>query len=149
MVVKREHISDKNFVYVYDPSLIFQRLTFMSNLSPHMAPPGWSSLVAEVSYRGFPTEDKHALKRQVQADLIAMGVVQPDDPIITTQVFDLPYAYPCMPIGWQEAVCAIRDYLERQDIYLFGRFGEWNYLNIHDIIPQGRDLAERLKERYE
>ncbi len=148
MVVERERISNKNFVYVYDPSLIFQRISFFSNLSPHMAPPGYSSLVAEVSYKGTPLEDKGTLIQQVQTDLITMNVLKSTDTIVTTHVLDLPYAYPRMHIGWQESVRTIRDYLETQDIYLFGRFGEWEYLNIHDIIPQSRDLAIRLKERY-
>lgn len=148
LVVAREHISDKNFVYVYDPDLIFQRVSFFSNLSPEMAPPGYSSLVAEVSYKGTPPMDDDMLVHRVCEDLHAMQVLEPDDRIEEVRILRMPYAYPRMHIGYLESVQEIRNYLETHDIYTLGRFGEWEYLNIHDIIPRSKVLADQLHTRY-
>lgn len=148
LVVAREHISDRNFVYVYDPGLIFQRVSFFSNLSPDMAPPGYSSLIAEVSYIGTPPMDDERLVQRVREDLQAMQVLEPDDRIEEVRILRLPYAYPHMHIGYLESVQEVRNYLEAHDIYTLGRFGEWEYLNIHDIIPRSGILADQLNKRY-
>jgi len=147
-VVRREQVSEKHFVYVHDPDIIFHRVSFLSNLSPHMAPPGYSSIVAEVSYLDQPAMDDPALLQRVWADLLQMEVVRPDDELTAGQVFTLPYAYPKPNVGWLDQVRLVRAYLEEQDIYLLGRFGEWEYLNIHDNVERGRDLAVVLAERY-
>lgn len=148
LVINRENISDKNFVYVYDPALIFHRLSFMSNLSPHMAPPGYTALIAEVSFFADPPLDDDALVQRVLKDLHTMHVLQPQDTIADIRILRLPYAYPRMHIGWLETVQQIRAYLKEQDIYTLGRFGEWEYLNIHDIIPRSYNLAEQLHKQY-
>jgi hypothetical protein len=113
-----------------------------------MAPPGYSSIVAEVSYLDQPAMDDPALLQRVWADLLQMEVVRPDDELAASQVFTLPCAYPKPNIGWLDQVRLVRAYLEEQDIYLLGRFGEWEYLNIHDNVERGRDLAVVLAERY-
>lgn len=148
MVIERDALSDKHFVYVHDPNLIFHRVSFLSNLSPHMAPPGYSSLVAEVSYAGRPPMDNAALMQHVRADLIAMGVLQPDDRLVDKRVLHLAYAYPRPILGWLDNAQRIRVYLEQLGIYPFGRFGEWEYLNMHHIIPRSSDLARLLEERH-
>jgi protoporphyrinogen oxidase len=148
MVVRRNALSDKHFIYVHDPDFIFHRISFLSNLSPHAAPPGYSSLVAEVSYIGQPPMADAALIRRVRADLTTMDVLRSDDKVVASQVLCLPYAYPRPTVGWMENVARIRAYLEQLDIYTLGRFGEWEYLNMHHIVPRGRDLAGLLEERY-
>ena len=147
-MVERDALSDKQFIYVHDPEFIFHRLSLLSNLSPYMAPPGYSSLVAEVSYVIQPPMDDAALSQRVRADLVTMGVLRPDDKIVAQRVLHLPYAYPRPTIGWLENVQRLCAYLEQLDIYTFGRFGGWEYLNMHHIIPRGRDLAKLLESRY-
>jgi protoporphyrinogen oxidase len=148
MVIKRDVVSDKHSIYVHDPGLIFHRVSFLSNLSPYMVPSGFSSLVAEVTYIDQPPMDDTALFQCVRADLIAMGILQPDDRIVDRRVLHLPYAYPRPVLGWMDKARHIRAYLERLGIYAHGRFGEWEYLNVHHIIPRSRNLARLLEERH-
>jgi UDP-galactopyranose mutase len=148
LVVEREPISDKHFVYVHDPDLIFHRVSFLSNLSPEMAPPGYSSVIAEVSYVDEPPMSEAALIERVQADLTAMNVLRPEDHIVGSRILYLPHAYPRQTPDRLDNVRLIRDCLEKFDIYSFGRFGEWEYYNMHDIIPNARDFADELEKRY-
>lgn len=148
VVVEAETYTDKQFIYVHDPDIVFHRVTFMSNLSPEMAPPGYVSLQAEVSHVGQPAEDDETLTEQVLADLIKIGFVRPDDPVVATDVLDIAYAYPRQTPERAEHVDTIRHYLAEFDVFLSGRNAEWEYYNMHDVIPQTRDLAKRLQKSY-
>jgi UDP-galactopyranose mutase len=149
LVIGRENVTDKNFIYVHDPEFILHRVSFFSNLSPEMAAPGYTSLVAEVTYIDQPPLDDEALKQRVHDDLIAMHLLNDDDIVVANEILPLPMAYPKPTPDRIDTVQRIRDYLETQDIYLLGRFGEWEYVNMHDIIPRARDLALKLDEHYE
>lgn len=148
LVVEREPLSDRHFVYVHDSEFLFHRVSFLSNLSPEMAPPGRSSVIAEISYDGEPPMSEEALVERVQADLLKMEVLRPDDNIMGSRVLYLPYAYPRQTPDRLQNVNTIREYLKQFDIYSFGRFGEWEYYNMHDIIPNARDFAAELEDRY-
>lgn len=148
LVLERGASSERQFVYVHDPDFIFHRLSFFHNLGGHMAPAGRSSLVAEVSYHGTPQYADGDLLRRVWDDLLVMEVARPGDRVVASRVLHLPYAYPLLTGGWREQLQPVFAYLEQFDIYPLGRFGEWEYLNIHDLLPRGRDLAARLEARY-
>ena len=74
--------------------------------------------------------------------------MQAEDHIVTTQVLDIPYAYPRQTPNRVENVRLIHDYLKQHDIHPVGRFAEWEYYNMHDIIPRTRDLALQLEMEY-
>jgi hypothetical protein len=67
---------------------------------------------------------------------------------VASRVIHLPYAYPLLTNGWREQLRPVFEYLAQFDIYPLGRFAEWEYLNIHELLPRGRDLAARLEARY-
>lgn len=148
LVVERSSLSDKHFVYVHDPEFIFHRLSFLSNLTPAMAPPGYSTVLAEVTHLDHPPMSDEQLTARVTADLMTMGVLRAEDRIVASRVLHVPYAYPRQTPDRADNVAIIRSYLEQHDIYSFGRFGEWAYYNMHDIIPRSRVLAEQLEKRY-
>lgn len=149
IVVDRDDVSDKNFIYVYDPEYIFHRVSIMSNLSDEMAPPGRSALVVEITYIDEPPMEDSALLQRVIHDLIDMQLLRKDDVILGMEMLHLPIAYPMPTPDRIDNVEKIRQYLESDDIYLLGRFGEWEYVNMHDIIPRARDLSVRLEQVYE
>lgn len=144
LVVNRAKISDKNFIYVHDPEFIFHRVSVLSNISTEIAPEGVSSLVVEVTYKDEPPMDDTALLARIRQDLIEMKLLTDDDEILGQQMLHLPMAYPMPSPDRISTVETIREYLATQDIHLLGRFGEWEYVNMHDIIPRARDLAGRL-----
>lgn len=147
LVVEQPSLSDKHFVYVHDPELIFHRVSFLSNLSPDMAPPGYSTILAEVSYSDEPLDEEYVMDR-VHEDLIKCNFLHAQDHVVTTRVLDIPYAYPRQTPNRVEHVRLIHDYLKQHDIYPIGRSAEWEYYNMHDIIPRTRDLATQLEAQY-
>lgn len=149
LVVKREKVSEKNFIYVHDLEYIFHRVSMLSNLSDEIAPPGYTSMVAEITYVNEPPMDDDALIERVIHDLIDMHLLRDDDEIVGKQILDLPLGYPMPSPDRIDNVKTIRSFLESKDIYTLGRYGEWEYINMHDIIPRARDLANRLETIYE
>ena len=114
-----------------------------------MAPEGVSSLVVEVTYINEPPMSDEDLLERIRQDLIKMKLLTESDTLIASEMLHMKMAYPMPTPDRIETVEAIRAYLETQDIYLLGRFGEWEYINMHDVIPRARDLAKRLVDKYE
>jgi len=48
--INREKITDKNWIYYLDKKYSFVRVSFPSNQSDHVSPPGTSSISAEIAY---------------------------------------------------------------------------------------------------
>jgi protoporphyrinogen oxidase len=149
IVVDRPKISEKNFIYVHDLDYLTHRVSILSNLSPEMGLPDRSSITAEITYLGEPPMDDEAIIQRVIDDMIDMKILRPEDKVLGQQMIDIEMGYPMPSPDRIDNVKKIRTYLETQGIYTLGRYGEWEYINMHDIIPRSRDLAKRLAEKNE
>ena len=104
-------------------------------------------MLAEVSYVDQPLDEEYVIEC-VQSDLIKCKFLRSNDNIVASRILDIPYAYPRQTPNRVENVRKIISYLNQLDIYPIGRFAEWEYYNMHDIIPRARDLAAQLEARY-
>jgi UDP-galactopyranose mutase len=43
---------------------------------------------------------------------------------------------------------AIREYFGAEKVFLNGRFGDFEYLNMDAVIKRSRETAEKIKERF-
>lgn len=55
------------------------------------------------------------------------------------------YAYVIYDLKHRQNMDAIKEYFAKQGIYLNGRFGSFEYLNMDAIIKQSKNLAENIK----
>jgi protoporphyrinogen oxidase len=76
-----------------------------------------------------------------------VGLIDPDDPIWTACQADLPYAYVIYDHERKERVEHIRAWLLERDIFLAGRFSEWEYYNSDHAFVAGRDAAQKAQQR--
>lgn len=146
--VDRPSLSKKQRVYYPEKGYIFHKLGFYQNQSPEMVPPGKSSVSAEISFsRTRPINLENLAERTIE-DLIKAEVLFPDDKIILTHILTLPYAYAIYDHQRKEAVSFISHFLEKNDIYLCGRYAQWEYQNMEQNILAGKSLADRLNSEY-
>lgn len=143
--VDRPSLSEKQRVYYPEKDYIFHKLGFYQNQSPEMVPPGRSSVSAEISFSRTRPINIETLTERTIEDLIKAGVLYPDDKIILTHVLILPYAYAIYDHQRKETVSFISHLLEKNDIYLCGRYAQWEYQNMEQNILAGKSLADRLK----
>ncbi|MFW6160839.1 MAG: protoporphyrinogen/coproporphyrinogen oxidase [Acidobacteriota bacterium] len=143
--IDRPEISDKHRVYYPEEDIIFHKLGYYQNQSPDMVPEGKSAVSAEVSFSENRKIDKENLVERTIQDLIKAKVLFPDDRIVLTHILTLPYAYAVYDRQRSQAVAVIKEFLEKNDIYLCGRYAQWEYQNMEQNILAGKKRAEKLK----
>ncbi len=143
--VGRENITDKHWIY-YPEQTIFHRIFVQGNASPYCNPPGGFGLTCEISYspsKPLPCDGQALIERCI-ADCIEVGMLRPDDPIITANLVDMPYAYVIYDHARASNVATVKDWLARYDIVLSGRYSEWEYYNSDHAFLAGKKAAEEV-----
>lgn len=146
VAVDRHSLSDKQRIYFPEEKFIFHKLGFYQNQSPAMVPSGKSSVSAEISFSKNRKIIRETLVEKTIEDLMQAGIIFPDDKIILTHVLTLPYAYVIYDHKREEAVSFIRQFLEENDIYLCGRYAQWEYQNMEQNILAGKKVAGKVTE---
>lgn len=144
--VDRPSLSEKHRVYYPEKDFIFHKLGFYQNQSPAMVPSGKSSVSAEVSFSQNRPINRDTLVERTIEDLRRAGILHPEDKIMLTHILVLPYAYVIYDHQRKDAVGFIKNYLEKNDIHLCGRYAQWEYQNMEQNILAGKTLAERLRQ---
>lgn len=138
-----------SWVYIPDKETgTFNRISFPSNYSDHVAPEGHASVLAEITYNeGDPISllsDEEILNETV-ASLRKMGVIPLDQPGTHTTVFRTEYAYVVYDRAYLENIHIVRSYLEGLGIHLVGRFSQFEYLNMDGCIRSVFSFMEQLR----
>lgn len=145
--VARPNLSSKHWVHFPERDIAFCRISFPSNFSPAMAPPGMSSVAAEVAYPAGSPPDREALTERVIADLVKVGVLRPDDKIVARHTHDIPLGYCIYDDARRRALPVIRRWLSEVDIVPGGRYGLWTYFWSDEAMLSGRKAAQLAMAR--
>jgi UDP-galactopyranose mutase len=92
--IGRENVTDKHWIY-YPEDSIFHRIFVQGNASPECNAPGGFGITCEISYspwKPLPLTGEALIRRCVD-DCIKVGIMRPDDAVITANEVDMPYAY--------------------------------------------------------
>jgi protoporphyrinogen oxidase len=142
--------STKCWMYFPESDSPFYRVTYLSNYSPKMTPPGdHFSLLAEVSVSSFKQENADDVVDRTIAGMVSSKLLTPEQAaskIVSRQLLRVPYSYPVPTTGRDRALAAIHPWLTKQGIYSRGRFGAWRYEigNTDHCVMQGVEIAEFL-----
>jgi len=143
--INRGDITDKHWIY-YHQDTVFHRIFVQSNASPYCQPPNTTGLTAEITYSEYKPLPEEGLNERVLADFKKVGMLRDGDEVLVINQVDIPFAYVVQDHARPEAVKTIRTWLETQDIYLCGRYAEWEYYNSDNALASGRAAAQRLNE---
>jgi protoporphyrinogen oxidase len=138
------NLSDKHWVYFPEPRFAFYRVGFSHNFSPFQAPPGCSSIYAEVSYSPWKPMDKSQIARRVKQDLLKLKILRRSDSVTAEHCLDIPCAYVLYDQNYRRNVDYLQTYVRQNDIRTIGRYGSWEYSGMEDAIWQGRAVATEL-----
>ncbi len=144
--IARENITDKHWIY-YPEDTLFHRIFVQGNASPGCNPPGGFGLTCEISYSPFkplPLDGQELIDRCV-ADCIKVGLLTPEDKVITANQVDMPYAYVIYDHNRSRNVETIKKWLLEYGIVLSGRYSEWEYYNSDHAFLAGKRAAETVE----
>ncbi len=142
--IARPDIGPGHWCYFYDHDVPFFRISFPSKLSSGNAPSGFSSVSCEIAYsRRKPLMEAGLLERVIEA-LRATGILSGSDQIVFQDQVDIPFAYVVFDEHRAPSLRTIHSWMESQDIYPCGRFGEWGYHWSFEAIDSGRRVARQV-----
>jgi len=146
--VNRPCETTKCWTYFPESDCPFYRVTFLSNYSPNMAPPGHTLLLTETSYSKYKSVDRAAIVDDVVDGLVATKLIRPEDrsAIVATHTTEVEYFYPIPTLDRDRALAEIQPWLMAQNIYSRGRFGAWRYeiSNMDHSVMQGVEVVDSL-----
>ena len=146
--IGRENITDKHWIY-YPEDSIFHRIFVQGNASPHCNPPGGFGLTCEITYdphyKPLPCDGDELVQKCIE-DCRKVGIIREDDPILAATQADMPHAYVIYNHDRAKHVKTIRDWLAQHDVFLAGRYSEWEYYNSDHAFLAGKKAADRVKE---
>ncbi len=144
--IDRTNLTEKHWIY-YPGDTLFHRIFVQGNASPHCNAPGGFGLTCEMTYskdKPLPLQGD-ALIERCREDCIKVGMIRPEDTIISATQVDMPYAYVVYDHARTANVTLIRQWLLAQDIHLSGRYSEWEYYNSDHAFLAGKRAAENVK----
>jgi len=137
-------LPELSWLYIPDTALgKTNRISFPSGFSRNAAPPGCSSLLAEITHQpgdevaGMTDEE---IIQEVTAMLASMKICTADR-ILFTSVVRQKYAYVVYDLEYQKNIRIIRDYCRKTGIPLVGRFAQFEYLNMDGVIRSVMDFV--------
>lgn len=141
--IKRDTVSTKHWIYFPEKEYPFYRLGFPHNFSPHMAPPGSSSLYGEFSYIKKPKIYIHKMLTDALGATKKLLKLE-DNEIITQKIITIDRAYVIYNSWRDKHIDTILSRLQKYNIYSVGRYGQWKYSSMQDAILDGQKIADTL-----
>jgi len=136
-----QKIRDCHWVF-FKESEIFYRLTLMHNFSSEFLP----VLVAEITRKGeCLAKSKEEICNLVVRDLLRSGIVGSPDEIAVTDIKLKEYTYPIPTVGLDYIKDEISDKLLKHNLFLLGRNGHWDYINMDDVVLKVEKFIEEMK----
>lgn len=146
--VGRENITEKHWIY-YPEDTVFHRIFVQGNASPHCNAPGGFGFTCEITYgpqKPLPCDGDDLIQLCIK-DAIRAGFIKDSDPILCSNIVDMPYAYVVYDHARPKNIAIIKEWLAKHDIILVGRYSEWEYFNSDHAFLAGKRGAEEARAK--
>jgi protoporphyrinogen oxidase len=116
-------------------------------MSPNNAPPGTSSIQAEVyfsrKYRPLNCSSQECVE-PVIVDLRKCGLLTEEDIILSAEAKRCPYANVIFDLDRASALQAVHGYLSDIGVAYCGRYGDWEYIWTDEAFKSGENAAQKV-----
>lgn len=143
-------LPDISWMYVPEDKWgMFNRLSFPSNFSTHVAPEGCAAVLAEITYNegdDISQMTNEELAAHTVDGLVRMGILPNAADVVHTAVDHFKFAYVVYDLDYLKNIKTVREYLEgTAGIDLVGRFSQFEYLNMDGCIRSVLDYIRNLE----
>lgn len=131
-------------LYVPDPSISYNRMSFPGVFSPKNCPPGHYSIQAEVTLR--PDDEpgsEEAYVAELESFLRRSGLLSDTQDIVFRHCEYYEHAYVVYQAGYEDSIGEVKEWFSSQGIQLHGRFGAFEYVNTDMCVFRSLELAAR------
>ncbi len=120
------------------------RVTYYSNYSPHNAPKGHGSFLAEVTYRGKCTPDKEWMDGMLNG-LQRAGILRREQ-VVLAEWCDNTFAYIDQNHDFAARVARVRNWFDQSGYITFGRFGRYEYHNSDQCVARAMEVHAHIRD---
>lgn len=145
---KKDYAGDNYAFMVADKNVKFHRISKLDFMGNKYHKDGTATYMAEITYRKNDLNDKSSDKEltdKVIEGLETIGFIDSKEDVNFTDLKRFEYAYVIYDLNHRKNMDKIKSYFENEGVYLNGRFGSFEYLNMDAIIRQSKNLAEVFK----
>lgn len=143
---RREH-PDLSWIYLPHPIQgPANRVTYMSNYAPHLAPADHASVSCEITLPGGTTFPGSELERETIEGLVRAGLIRRDE-VLFSDRSETRQAYVVFDHEYAQRRRTALDWLTSHDLIPLGRFGRFEYDNSDQCVIKARELATSLLPR--
>ncbi len=143
----RPQLNDFSWVYFPRPEDgWFNRISFPSNFSDRVAPPGTSSAMAEITCNAGDeiwSAPDDGLVEHVVSHADRLGVFRRSE-VRLARVARTRYAYVVFDKAHRRNLDLVNAYADRIGLRLLGRFGQFDYINTDQVILRALALAKAM-----
>ncbi len=146
--VKPDYAFENYAFMVADKNVIFHRISKLDFMGKYYHKENSTTYMAEITYRKNDLNDKSNNKQiieKIMDGLKTIGFINSEDDINFYEIKRFEYAYVIYDLNHRKNMDLIKEYFKKQEIYLNGRFGSFEYLNMDAIIRQSKNLIETIK----
>ena len=147
--VKKDYAGDNYAFMVADKNVKFHRISKLDFMGNGYHIDDTTTYMAEITYRKNDLNDKASdaeLIEKVIEGLKIIGFIDSKDDINFTDLKRFEYAYVIYDLKHRKNMDLIKAYFEKQGIFLNGRFGSFEYLNMDAVIKRSKELSERIEK---
>ncbi len=134
-------VQDVHWVYVPDPDISFYRVGYYDNIMGDSR----TSLYIELGYDRHGNPDADALLPKVLEELRALGLILPEQKLVSSHQVVLDPAYVHITQESRDLYADAAATLATRGVFSIGRYGGWTYCSIEDNIIESRELARKLQ----
>lgn len=135
-----------HWIYLPDKKYLPHRIAVLSNYSRNNAPPGGVSIIAEISFKDedeLKSVPEEQLIRKSYEDILEIGLIKNPE-LEVGKVWRWRDAYIIYDRNRSEIIKKVSEELRKLGIYINGRFGSWEYLNMDAVYMRSEKIAEEV-----
>lgn len=146
--INNQSLLNMGGIYFPEPDVIFHRACYMGFFSPGNVPKGKSSVIVEITSNGHDeiskASDASIIEKAVEG-LSNKHIINKRD-IVTTDIQNIKYGYVVYDLDYEKNIKIINDYFSNLGIHLLGRFAQWDYINMDEVIRRAIALADKINK---
>lgn len=140
----------ENFTFtIPDKNVIFHRISKMDFLGDAYHRNDEATYIVEVTYRANDIVDKlseEELRFQLIDGMVKIGFAKVEKDVFIIDIIKRQYAYIIYDLNHQQNMEEIRIFYQKENIYLNGRFGNFEYWNMDRILKESLKLSKYIAE---
>lgn len=146
--VKQDKAGDNFAFMVADKEVKFHRLSKLDFLGEkYSKKDGSATYMIEITYRKNDLTDKatdEELLKKIYKGLEKIGFIDDKNDVNFSDIRRFEYAYVIYDLNHRKNMDLIKSFFAGEGVYLNGRFGSFEYLNMDAIIAQSKELADKI-----